>query len=493
MMMQRSYPLESRLNTSTRRARMLPRLSVVTTCPPASRLPSPAFGLLVMAVAAVGLVPGLGLAWHPELPGEAPEHPVALVGGTVHPVSGPAISRGTIVFDQGKIVAVGKQVKLPDHCEVIDVTGKHVYPGWIDADTDLGLIEIGAVRATRDQRETGRINPNVKAQVAWNPDSELIPVARSNGILLVQTAPAGGLISGMSALMMLDGWTWEDMTLRAPVALHVNWPNPKSPSAKWFRRGEKAERKGEKQKEQDSEQGEGGLARLERTFRDARAYWEARKADPDQPVDTRWEAMIDVLRGKVPVVAHADRADQIESAVAFARRHHLRLIISGGYDALECRELLKQHRIPVIVKAVYRLPRHRDDAFDMAYTLPSRLRQAGIPFCIAGFGRGSAANIRNLPYHAATAVAYGLPRDQAIRAISLSAAEILGVADRVGSLEVGKDATLIVCDGDPLEIPTQVERAYIGGRPLDLNNRHRRLWNKYREKYRRQGLLKESH
>ncbi len=444
---------------------------------------------LALAILAGGIADCPVRAMHPEIPGADSGRPVALVGGTIHPVSGPAIRQGTLLMHRGKIVAVGRRVKLPEDCQIIEIRGRHVYPGWIDADTDLGLTEIGAVRATRDQRETGRINPNVKAQVAWNPDSELIPVARANGILLVQTAPSGGLISGLSAAMMLDGWTWEDMTLKAPVGLHINWPMPPSPSAKWLAAEKKKKEPGT---ERGSSRRRDGLAELERVFQDAKAYQAARRADPDHPIDARWEAMLGVLEGKIPVVAHADRLAQIESAVAFAARHHLRLIIAGGYDAPACAGLLKRHDVPVIVTAVYRLPRHRDDPFDSAYTLPARLHRAGVPFCIAGFGRGSAANVRNLPYHAGTAVAYGLPRDAAIRAISLSAAQILGVADRVGSLEAGKDATLIVCNGDPLEIPTQVEMAYIQGRPVDLNNRHRRLWNKYREKYRRMGLTGNS-
>ncbi len=441
---------------------------------------------------AIALLAGLwassrhAAAAHPELPGADPGRPVALVGATIHPVSGPAIPGGTMVLDKGKIVALGKQVELPSGCQIVRVEGKHIYPGWIDADTDLGLIEIGAVRSTRDQRESGRINPSAKAQVAVNPDSELIPVARANGVLLAQTAPAGGLISGTSALMMLDGWTWEEMTLKSPAALHVNWPNVPSASASWS-----AEKKKEEGGERNSSSRRNPMTELEQVIRDAKAYRDARRADPDQPIDVRWEAMLGVLDGTIPVIAHADRAAQIESAIAFTNRHGLRLIISGGFEALDCRELLKKNNTPVIVKAVYRLPRHRDDPFDAAYTLPLRLEQAGIRYCIAGFGRGSAANIRNLPYHAATAVAYGLPRDKAIRAITLGAAEILGVADRVGSLEVGKDATLIVCSGDPLEIPSQVELAYIQGRAVDLNNRHKRLWNKYREKYRRQGPIKE--
>ena len=442
---------------------------------------------LVISLAAISMVAVLGVATvvanHPEIPGADPGRPVALVGGTIHPVAGPSIPNGILLFDKGKIVAVGEKIEIPKDALQIDIKGKHVYPGLIDAYTDLGLTEISAVRATKDQRETGRINPNVKAQVAFNPDSELIPVARSNGILLTGCAPSGGLISGQSAVMKLDGWSWEDMTVKPAAGMHINWPRVLSPSADWS--GESQD----KDKEEDKKSNQ--LKPLEQAFENARAYREARRKNTQQPIDAKWEAMIPVLEQKVPVVVHANRAADIKSAIAFAVRHNIRLIIAGGYDALECTQLLKRHQIPVIVGGVYRLPQNRDDGFDEAYTLPKRLHEAEIPFCIAGFGRFNAANVRNLPYHAATAAAYGLPPEIAIKAITSYPADILGIADRVGTLQPKKDATLIVCSGNPLEIPTHVERAYIGGREVDLNNRHKRLWNKYQEKYRRMGLVKE--
>ena len=415
-------------------------------------------------------------ARHPEVPGARQDRPVAITGATIHPVSGPSLRSATIVFVDGKITAIGKNPKIPPRAVRIDGRGKHVYPGWIHAKTDLGLTEIGAVRATLDRAEVGRTNPNVKAQVAFNPDSELIPVARANGVLTVLTVPSGGTISGQSALMHLDGWTWEDMTLKAPVGIHVSWPRMSSLSASW------------KSKQGGSPN---PLSRIEQVFRDAIAYRDARRTDPNQPIDARWEAMLPLLEGKIPLMAHADDEASIRSAVAFAARHKLRLVIVGGHDAVACADLLKQHDVPVILLGTYRLPRRRDEPYDVAYRLPERLRAAGVTFCLAGSGRFNATSVRNLPYDAATAVAYGLPRDEAIRSITLYPARILGVADRVGSLEPGKDATLIVCDGDPLEIATHVERAWIQGREVDLNNRHKRLWRKYREKYRRLHLIKE--
>jgi imidazolonepropionase-like amidohydrolase len=415
----------------------------------------------------------------PEIPGAPQAKPIALVGGTIHPVSGPTIERGTLVFADGKISALGPDAAVPDGADQIDVAGKHVYPSLIESNSDLGLVEIDAVRATRDQTETGAINPNVKAQVAFNPDSEQLPVTRANGILLAAAVPSGRLIGGQSALMLLDGWTWEDMTQKSPVGLHIEWP-AMTPSYNW-----RSEESGKDQLAARDRQ----LEELQSAFDDARAYHKAKDAAaaegrPAPAVDVKWEAMLPVLKGELPIIVTANELAQIQAAVDFARREKLKLIIYGGYDAAECADELKQVDAAVILAGIHRLPMRRHDAYDDPFTLPARLKAAGVKFAISS-GDRRASMVRNLPNHAATAAAHGLTPDDALRSITLSPAEILGVADRVGSLEVGKDATLIVTDGDILEIPTQVEQAFIQGRGVDLNNRHKRLWHKYEEKYRR--------
>lgn len=412
-----------------------------------------------------------------QIPAKPQERPVALVGGTIHPVSGPDIPNGTVLFDKGKITAMGTNVTIPPNAETIDVTGRHVYPGMIDADTYIGLTEIGEVRATLDQRETGAINPNVKAEVAINPGSEIIPVTRSNGVTAALTAPSGGVISGRSALIYLDGWTWEDMTLKAPVAMHMSWPRMGTVTAWWMRQSE----------EEQLKQRDKNLKEIADAFDDARAYWTAKKANsPGLQNDTRWEAMIPVLEGKLPVIVDANEIRQIQAAVAFAERENIKLIVSGGYDAPDCAELLKRDNVPVIISSVHRNPSRRGDAYDAPFTVAQRLHDAGIQFCIAG--GGGASNERNLPYHAATAAAYGLPKDEALKAITLYPAQILGAADRIGSIEVGKDATLIVTDGDLLEIPTHVELEFMQGRLVDLSDKQKILWLKYQEKYKRMGI-----
>jgi imidazolonepropionase-like amidohydrolase len=398
---------------------------------------------------------------------------VALVGGTVHTVCGEDLPGGAVLLLEGKIAAVGLDLALPPEAQRIDVTGCHVYPGLIDAYTQLGLVEIDAVRATRDTAESGQINPNVRAQEAFHPDSELIPVARAGGVLTVLTAPEGGLISGTSAVMRLDGWSWEEMTVHPAAGLHVQWPAmaiaPPAPGAAPAPGSAAAD----------------ALEPLRLAFADARAYAQARQTARQEgrlvQVDVRWEAMLPVLERRMPLVVRADTWQQIESAARFALAEGVRLVIVGGYDAPLCAELLKSAGAAVIVAGTHRLPLREDDAYDAPYTLPARLAQAGIPFCLASAGR--AANVRNLANHAATAAAHGLERAAAVRAITLSAAEILGVADRLGSLAPGKEATLIVTDADVLDTTCHVTLAYIAGRPVDLSNRHTRLWDRYRRRY----------
>ncbi len=422
---------------------------------------------------ALTALPALVIAAVPT-PASKQNHPVALVGATIHTVDGPVINNGTIVFDKGKITALGASVTVPDNADRVDCTGKHIYPSLIDANTGIGLTEIGSIRATNDASETGSINPNVKAEVAVNPESEIIPVTRSNGVLLALTCPSGGVISGTSALIQLDGWTWEDLTVTAPIAMHLSWPRMRPFNAWWQQDSD------EDQLKRRDEQ----LQTVRQAFADARAYMNAKKAGvSNQQFDTRWEAMIPVLEGKLPVMVESDDIQQIQAVVAFAEAEKIKVIFRGGYDAPLCAELLKRNDIPVIVNGIHRMPQRADDPFDAPFTVPERLRAAGVRFCISG--GGGASNVRNLPYHAATAVAYGLPADEALKAITAYPAQILGVSDRVGSLAVGKDATLFVADGDILAIPTHVEHAFIQGAKIDLTDKQKVLYDKYKTKQER--------
>lgn len=420
------------------------------------------FALAFLAIS----YPNIAFA-NPEIPGAKQKKPIAITNATIYRVSKPAIEKGTVVFSDGRITAVGASVAIPDGAKVIDGEGKYVYPGLFNTDGVLGLIEINAVRASDDRGEVGQLNMNVRTEKAINPDSELIPVTRSGGVLFSLTAPTRGLVTGTSAILQLDGWTTEDITLHAPAGMHISWPtlndHPHHDEGEHDHTNNQAEQ----------------LRRLEEIFENAVAYRAAREANPKQAVDLRWEAMLPVLAGDIPIIVSAHTATAMQSAIAFANRHDLKLIFYGGNDAAEIAPLLVAQEVPVIVSGVYRLPRRRDAPYDHAYTLPERLRKASVKFCIAGSARFDASNIRNLPYHAAMAVAFGLPRDEALRAITLSPAEILGVADKIGSLEVGKHASLIVADGDIFDTATNVQHAFVQGRKVELNDRHKRLYRKY--------------
>ncbi len=389
-----------------------------------------------------------------QIPGAPQKKPIAIQGAVIHTLTGKAIENGLVVFDGGKFTLVAKSGDIPEGAEIIEAQGKHLYPSLIDAYTDIGLVEINSVRATIDSRETGNMNPNVRSVVAFNPDSELIPVNRANGVLLALSAPSGGTLAGRSSLMMLDGWTWEDMALEADTGMHIRWPR-------------------------DSRQ----IKELETILDQAARYAASRAQEERLPIDLRLEALTKVLDGSLSMIVDATSVANIEAAVAFARQRKLKLIIHGGYQAPHCAELLKQAGVPVIVSGVYRTPSGRDEPYDDAYTVPQRLKAAGVQFCISAGGRFGASGVRNLPYHAATAAAFGLDQEEALKSITLYPAEILGVADRVGSVAVERDATFFVADGDILETETQVEFAFIQGRKVDLDNRHQQLYRKYNAKY----------
>ena len=414
-----------------------------------------------------------------QIPGAPQKKPIALVNGVLHPINGPAIEDGTLIFDNGKIVSLGQRMEPPADADVIDLKGKHVYPSLIESHSHMGLVEISSTRATLDMSEIGAINPNVRAHVSVNPDSELIPVTRANGVLIAVSAPSGGLVSGKASVLQLDGWTYEDMTLKPDCALMINWPQMAPEMIHVL--GPESDGQA---KDRDKERFE-PLKDLRELFENTRTYMTARASNPKaQPFDSRLDSMIPVVEGLIPLLISADLANQIQSAVAFGVEQKVKVIILGGHDAEQCAELLRRYDVPIIVDAVHKTPRRAHEEYDAAYTLPERLRRAEIRFCISATGRSETWNTRNLPYHAATAAAYGLPREDALRSITQYPAEILGIADRVGTLAEGKDATLFVSDGDPLETETLVTAAWIQGRKVDLTSRHTQLYDKYRTKYR---------
>jgi len=404
-----------------------------------------------------------------QIPSAVESDPVLLAGGTIHPVSGPPLEDGWIAFEDGRITLVGRGGRPTiDGATVVELDGRHVYPGLIAADSILGLTETGAVDVTHDHNEFGSFTPEARAVVALNPDSDLIPVSRAAGVLTALTVPDGGRLPGQAALIRLDGWDWEDLAITPSAAMVVEWPSMDRSSFGGRRGG-------------GSSGAAKSVAEIDRYFTEAEAWLDAADADPSLPHDTRYESLRPAIEGRQPVLIKASTAGQIATAAAWATGRDLTPIILGGEEADEVAELLVEEDIPVIVRGVHRYPRARNRDPDEPHTLPARLRDLGVRFCIAP--RDRPAHLRNLPHHAATAVANGLTPEEGLRAITLDAAEILGVDDRLGSLEPGKVATLIVTTGDPLQLRTQIDRAWIDGRPVDLSSRQTQLRDKYRRKY----------
>ncbi len=407
--------------------------------------------------------------------------PVVITGATIHPVSRAPIPDGRIRFEAGKITAVGGAEVSTAGARVIEARDQHVYPGLINANTVMGLVEVSAARPTVDIAEVGPVNPNTRVAIALNPDSEMIPVTRANGVLVALSVPqpgATGVVTGQSALVGLDGWTWEEMTIKTPIGLHIHWPSLLVPDFLPEPLVEQS-RKAQRDKREA----------LVAAMRDALAWREADRGGRVRQPDLRWQAMRPVLDGQMPAFIHADDLESIQSALAFAAEHGLRMVLVGGLEAWRVAPLLAARRVPVIVGGIHRLPLRRSDPFDAVFANPARLAAVGVPFAIATQTGDFEWNARNLPYHAATAAAYGLDRGAALRAITLSAAEILGVADRLGSLDVGKDATLFVTRGDPLDIRTDPTLAFIGGREVDLRSRHTMLNEKYLRRLEQTGKI----
>src|SRR3990172_3909794 len=429
------------------------------------------FGFILSIVAVSSLFA------HDIVPGKKQTKAIALTGGTIYTVSGPVIPNGTIVFDKGKIVAVGgSEVRIPAGAEVIDVSGKNVYPGLIITNSTLGLVEIEQARATVDVSEVGDINPDARADVAYNPDSDVPPTIRSNGVTTAQIVPQGGLLSGTSAIINLDGWSIEDCGLVRQAGIHLNWPWMKVIKAWWMSTPEE---------EQQKNIGK-NLKAIEKAFEDSKQYWLAKKGNQtgDFKIDARWEAMVPLWEGKVPLYVDAGEYKQIEAAVALAKKYNFRMILIGGNDAWMLTDLLKANNIPVILRRVHGLPDREDDDYDTFLKLPKTLSDAGVKFCLSNTGFFGHWDVRNLPFLAGTSVAYGMERANALRSVTLWPAEIIGISDRMGSLEVGKDATVIVSSGDIMDALTNdIVYEFIQGKKVDLDDKHKRLYRKYMEKY----------
>jgi imidazolonepropionase-like amidohydrolase len=400
---------------------------------------------------------------------------IALQGATIHTVTNGVIENGTIVFNNGLITEIGTDLEIPAGTRVIDVSGKHVYPGLVDAYSTVGISEIGAVDMSNDVEEVGDFNPNVHADVAVNAESRHIGTSRSQGVLTTLTTPGGGLISGMSSAMALEGWSWEEMSIESAAALNVNWPDP-NPRRRGFGGV------GDDDDDADRPTYEERVQELKSYFAEARAYRDAVAAGEQVRTDARYMAMIPALNREIPVVVSANGTSQINDAITWAKEEDLRLVIRGGDDAIHVADRLVAEEVPVILTSTMDAPGRDHEGYDAAYSRAAQLYQAGVKFAISG-GAGSLYTDR-LPYEAGVAVAFGLPEEEAVKAVTINAAELMGLDDRIGSLEPGKQATLLITTGTPIDMTSNIEQAYIQGRELDMNDIQKHFFEKYMEKVR---------
>lgn len=418
-------------------------------------------------------------------------------GVDVYPVTGPEVKGVSVLVQDGKIADIGARLVAPKGVKIVEGKGLRLYPGMIDSNTEIGLSEVGAERVTVDTGELGEFMPQLKALSAVNPESEHFGVVRANGITSVMTFPAAGgrggrggggtqYISGQAALIHMDGWTWEDLEIKRDAAMHLNFPSIATRGGRGglasvdfadeiallFGGGNAAGTYTEAKRNYETQ-----VAKLTEFFDNARQYRKERDANlPGFKRDLKYEAMIPVLDGKVPVAVPAARERAIHDAVAFAEKEHIKIVILAPQELGKEGPELKAKNVPVIMGRTEALPENQDAPYDYAESLPGEFYKAGVKIAFGTFDNEFA---RNLPYNAARAVAYGLPYDAALKAITINAAEIWGEGDKMGSIEKGKWADLMLVTGDPLEAPTQIKALYIKGKEVDLSNKQTRLYQKY--------------
>ncbi len=411
------------------------------------------------------------------LPVVAPEQdkPIILVGGNIHIGTGEVIKSGDIAFKDGTIMAVGSLEGLVgiDDYERIDVSGKEIYPGLIFVNTSLGLVEISGVDVTVDNSEYGQINPGARAAVAYNTDSHVIPVVRSNGILLAQVTPTGGILSGTSSVMQLDAWNWEDAIYKPDEGVHLNWPRMSAP------RGRRAMYArfmggGSRSSYQDN------FKELTDLFMDAAAY-----ADIDKPEKTNQhlEAIKGLFDGSQTLYIHTSEAKGIIASVNFAKEHGVKrmVLVGANEQAWMVKDFIKENDIPVILEHIHSMPDYEHSDVRMPYKLARMFSDEGI---LTGITYSNQAYGYNLPFVAGQTVSYGMDKEDALAMVTLNNARILGIDDRTGSLEKGKDANIVVSNGDLLDmLGNDVVLAYINGRSIDLDNKHKMLYRRFQEKY----------
>lgn len=407
------------------------------------------------------------------LPALPQKETIALTNATIHVGNGRVINNATVIFKNGKITEVGNTASTTG-AKVIDCKGKHIYPGLILTASQLGLIEVNSNRATVDAAEIGEINASIRSLVAYNTDSKVINTLRTNGILLANVIPAGGIISGSSSVVQLDAWNWEDAAYKTDVGLHFRMPSLLNRSG-----GRRAGAGGAQPAVDLVKRGLEQIENVKVFFREAKAYLAETK---DENTNLKFEAVKNLFDKKQKLFIHCNIVKEMLLAVDFVKEFGFDVVLVGAVDSWQIADLLKQNNIAVILNQLHDLPVMMDDDIDQPFKTPYLLQKAGVLFTINDDDGNS--RYRNLPFNAGTAATYGLTKEEALSAITLNAATILGIADKTGSIETGKDANIVVSEGDILDMRTNIiTNAFIQGRQVDLNNKQKQLAQKYETKY----------
>jgi imidazolonepropionase-like amidohydrolase len=407
-----------------------------------------------------------------ETPAPIQSKKIMLLNGIAHLGNGKIIDNSAIAFENGKLTTVDDATRIKIdfsyYDTVIDIRNRHVYPGIITPNSTIGLTEIDAVKATKDYDEVGQFTPHVRSIIAYNSESKITTTVRSNGVLMAQVTPQGGTVSGTSSIVQLDAWNWEDAAYKEDDGIHINWPRIFS--------GRNKERVKNSAK---------ATFKLNTFFANALAY---SKATGHNEKNLRFEALRGVFNGNKTLYIHANFVKEITEAINFAKKYDVKkMVIVGGYDAWMVADMIKENKIPIILKRVHSLPERQEDDVYLPYKLPKILHDAGVLFCLDNSGGMEAMGARNLPFYAGTAVAYGMNKEDALTLITLNTAKILGIDNSTGSLEEGKDATLFISTGDALDMKSNnVTTAYIQGRSIDIDNHQKKLYRKFSEKYNKQ-------
>lgn len=400
----------------------------------------------------------------------------SIEGATAHLGNGEVIENSLIMFSNGKIKFVGSaKMKIARMGTVINAKGKHVYPGFIAANTSLGLAEIDAVRATRDVDEVGTMLPHIRSIIAYNTESKVVETMRPNGVLMAQVAPRGGVISGTSSIVQLDAWNWEDASIKTDDGIHMNWPNAFSRGRWWM--GEDPGLKPNKDYQKNIEE-------FKDFFANAKSYLASNKSTKNLP----YESLQGVLNGSQKMFVHVSGKKGITDAVNTCKELGIKnIVIVRGQEAEKVADLLNTNNIPVILERAHRLPNSEDTDYDRPYRAAKILADAGILVGLGMEGEMERMSTRNLPFYAGTYAAYGLDKEKAVQLITGNNAKILGIDDKVGTLEVGKDATLFISEGDALDMRTNIlNEAFIQGRKISLESHQTKLWKRYSDKYKNQ-------